>query len=132
MGLISLTRLDSSSDGCLSPDDVIAALRSDTCLVALTHASNVIGTVPPVAAIGAAIRRHNDHTVFLVDAAQTIGVEDIDVVGSHIDLLAFPGHKALLGYPGTGGLYVSPRINLMPWREGGTGGDSRHPVQPDE
>jgi cysteine desulfurase family protein len=131
-GLISLTRLDSASDGCLSPDDVAAALRSDTCLVALTHASNVIGTVQSVTAIGAAIRRHNDHTVFLVDAAQTIGVEDIDVVGSHIDLLAFPGHKALLGYPGTGGVYVSPRIDLLPWREGGTGGDSRHPVQPDE
>ena len=47
-------------------------------------------------------------------------------------MLAFPGHKALFGYPGTGGLYVGPRVELRPWREGGTGGDSKHPVQPDE
>lgn len=132
-GLISLTRLGSSSDGYLSPDDVAAALRADTCLVALTHASNVLGTVQPVTAISTTIReRSNGTTSFLVDAAQTIGVEPIDVVASRIDLLAFPGHKALFGYPGTGGLYVSPYVDLLPWREGGTGGDSKHPVQPDE
>lgn len=130
--LISLTRLDSSCDGYLSPDDVAAALRPDTCLVALTHASNVLGTVQPVEAIGAAIRERSDDAWFLVDAAQTIGVEPIDVAASHVDMLAFPGHKALFGYPGTGGLYVSPRVDLRPWREGGTGGDSKHPVQPDE
>ena len=56
----------------------------------------------------------------------------MDVLAAQIDLLAFPGHKALLGYPGTGGLYVSPRADLLPWREGGTGGDSKHPVQPEE
>lgn len=132
-GLISLTRLGSSSDGYLSPDDVAAALRPETCLVALTHASNVLGTVQPITAIGTTIReRSNGTTWFLVDAAQTIGVEPIDVVASRIDLLAFPGHKALFGYPGTGGLYVSPCVDLLPWREGGTGGDSKHPVQPDE
>ncbi len=132
-GVITLTRIGSSGDGYLAVDDVVAALRKETCLVALTHASNVLGTVQPVAEIGAAIRERTDgHAWFLVDAAQTIGVEPIDVAAAHIDLLAFPGHKALFGYPGTGGLYVAPRVALQPWREGGTGGDSKHPVQPDE
>ncbi len=76
--------------------------------------------------------RGDGRAVFLVDAAQTAGVEPIDVIASQIDLLAFPGHKALFGYPGTGGLYVAPHVELRPWREGGTGGDSKHPVQPDE
>jgi cysteine desulfurase/selenocysteine lyase len=132
-GAITLTRVGSSTDGYLSVDDVVAALRPETCLVALTHASNVLGTVQPIAAIGAAVRERTDGSAwFLVDAAQTIGVEPIDVEAAHVDLLAFPGHKALFGYPGTGGLYVSPRVTLLPWREGGTGGDSKHPVQPDE
>lgn len=132
-GDITLTRIGSSADGYVSVDDVTAALRADTCLVALTHASNVLGTVQPIADIAATVREQTDGRAwFLVDAAQTIGVEPIDVIASQIDMLAFPGHKALFGYPGTGGLYVAPRVDLRPWREGGTGGDSKHPVQPDE
>ena len=70
--------------------------------------------------------------LFLVDAAQTAGVMPIDVQATCIDLLAFPGHKSLLGPTGTGALYVGPRANLRPWREGGTGGDSSTPTQPKE
>jgi selenocysteine lyase/cysteine desulfurase len=54
----------------------------------------------------------------------------IDVQASHIDLLAVPGHKSLLGPTGTGALYVGPRAKLRPWREGGTGGDSASETQP--
>ena len=67
-----------------------------------------------------------------MDAAQTAGVIPIDVQTACIDLFAFPGHKSLLGPTGTGALYVGPRANLRPWREGGTGGDSSTPTQPKE
>src|SRR5262249_56668810 len=68
----------------------------------------------------------------LVDAAQTAGVVPIDVREMNIDLLAFPGHKSLLGPTGTGALYVGPRAKVGAWREGGTGGDSSSETQPRE
>ena len=107
-----------------------AALTPKTRLVAVTHASNVLGTVQPIAEIGKLVRARD--ALFLVDAAQTAGVIPIDVQAANIDLLAFPGHKSLLGPTGTGALYVGPRANLRPWREGGTGGDSSTPTQPKE
>src|SRR5207302_549448 len=69
---------------------------------------------------------------FLVDAAQTAGAVSIDVQAACIDLLAFPGHKSLLGPTGTGALYVGPRAKVGAWREGGTGGDSSSETQPRE
>ena len=132
-GHVTLTRVAQDGSGHVAPDDIRLAITAETCLVALTHASNVTGAVQPISAIGQVVRASSDgRAAFLVDAAQTIGVEPIDVIEANIDLLAFPGHKALFGYPGTGGLYVSPRVDVLPWREGGTGGDSKHPVQPDE
>lgn len=116
--------------GFIEPDAVAAAWRPNTRLVAVAHASNVLGTIQPIAEIGR-IARERD-ALFLVDAAQTIGVVDISVGRMHIDLLAFSGHKELLGPPGTGGLYVGPRAAPRPWREGGTGGDSVSPTHPQE
>lgn len=66
----------------------------------------------------------------LVDAAQSAGSLPINVTAMHIDLLAFPGHKGLLGPQGTGGLYVSERVSLRPLKEGGTGSESNSPLQP--
>lgn len=68
--------------------------------------------------------------VFMVDAAQTAGVYPIDVQASNIDLLAFSGHKGLLGPPGTGVLYVGDRVDLDSLREGGTGSHSELEEQP--
>src|SRR5207249_9922565 len=79
---------------------------------------------------GSIARAHD--IVLLVDAAQTAGVVPIDVQAMHIDLLAFPGHKSLLGPTGTGALYVGPRARVGAWREGGTGGDSASETQPRE
>jgi cysteine desulfurase family protein len=129
-GHISLTRLRADAGGTINPDDVRAALTRQTRLIALTHASNVLGTVQPIAAVGR-MAREND-LLFLVDAAQTAGVVPIDVQVMHIDLLAFPGHKSLLGPTGTGALYLGPRVKLRAWREGGTGGDSASETQPRE
>jgi cysteine desulfurase family protein len=129
-GRITLTRLRADSGGTIDLDAVRQALTKRTRLIALTHASNVLGTVQPVAEVGRIAREHD--ILFLVDAAQTAGVLPIDVQAMCIDLLAFPGHKGLLGPTGTGALYVGPRTKVQAWREGGTGGDSSSETQPRE
>jgi cysteine desulfurase family protein len=125
---ITLTRVPADAGGTIDPSAIEAAITPKTRLIALTHASNVLGTVQPIMAIGKIAREHD--LLFLVDAAQTAGVVPIDIQAMCIDLLAFPGHKSLLGPTGTGALYVGPRAQLRPWREGGTGGDSSSPTQP--
>lgn len=127
-GRISLTRIV-SHQGYLNPEEVIAAITPRTKLVAITHAANVLGTVQPIEPIAAAVRQAGAY--ILIDAAQSAGIVPIDLARTPIDMLAFPGHKALYGPTGTGALYVGPRVTLRPWREGGTGGDSSTPVQPD-
>src|SRR5262249_3125932 len=129
-GRIALTRLNSDAGGVVGPAPVRKAVTPHTRLIALTHASNVLGTIQPIAEVGK-IAREQD-LLFLVDAAQTAGVVPIDVQSSSIDLLAFPGHKSLLGPTGTGALYVGPRARVGAWREGGTGGDSSSETQPRE
>jgi cysteine desulfurase family protein len=129
-GRISVTRLSADGGGTIDPDQVRRALQSNTRLVVLTHASNVLGTVQPVTDVGFRVREGN--LLFLVDAAQTAGLVPLDVQAMNIDLLAFPGHKGLLGPTGTGALYVGPRAQLRAWREGGTGGDSTNQTQPRE
>jgi cysteine desulfurase / selenocysteine lyase len=129
-GVITLTRLEATSDHLIDPDEVRRALRPNTRLLALTHVSNVTGTIQPIGAIGRIAREHD--ALLLVDAAQSAGVVPIDMEGDAVDLLAFTGHKGLLGPTGTGGLAVGERAAVRPWREGGTGGDSTRPVQPEE
>jgi cysteine desulfurase / selenocysteine lyase len=129
-GRITLTRVHADRGGTVDPDDVRRAITPRTRLVALTHASNVLGTVQPVGEVGRIVRERD--LLFLVDAAQTAGVVPVDVRGMNIDLLAFPGHKSLLGPTGTGALYVGPRASVGAWREGGTGGDSSSETQPKE
>lgn len=129
-GRITLTRVAADRGGTVDPAAIGAAMTPKTRLVAVTHASNVLGTVQPIMEIGKIARARD--ALFLVDAAQTAGVIAIDVQAACIDLLAFPGHKSLLGPTGTGALYVRPGVELRPWREGGTGGDSSTPTQPTE
>jgi cysteine desulfurase/selenocysteine lyase len=127
-GTITHNRVPTDEGGTLDPDAVFAAVTPATRMIAITHASNVLGTIQPVAEIG---RRCKEKGILLlVDAAQTIGVVPIDVRAMHIDLMAFPGHKGLFGPTGTGGLYVAPGVPIRAWREGGTGGDSKSPTQP--
>jgi cysteine desulfurase/selenocysteine lyase len=129
-GRITLTRIQANGGGTIDPDAIGKALTPRTRLIALTHASNVLGTVQPVAEVGR-IARAKD-LLFLVDAAQTAGVIAIDIQAMQIDLLAFPGHKSLLGPTGSGALYVGARAVVNAWREGGTGGDSSSETQPRE
>ncbi len=129
-GSITLTRLQADGGGTINPDDILQAITPKTRLIAMTHASNVLGTIQPVREVGK-LARENE-LLFLVDAAQTAGVVPVDLAEMNIDLLAFPGHKCLLGPTGTGVLYVGPRVDLRAWREGGTGGDSSSETQPEQ
>jgi cysteine desulfurase/selenocysteine lyase len=131
-GWIRQTRVPvDSSSGLVDPDDIRKAIRPDTRLIAITHASNVTGTVQPVREIGRIAREHG--IPFVVDAAQSAGHVPIDVREDNIDLLAAPGHKALMGPLGTGFLYVRPGVEkiLRTIREGGTGSVSEQAVQPE-
>ncbi len=129
-GVITLTRVPATADHLIDPEGIARAFRPNTRLVALTQASNVTGTIQPASAIGRIVRERG--ALFLVDAAQSAGVVPIDCDRDGIDLLAFTGHKGLLGPTGTGGLLVGERALVHTWREGGTGGDSTRPVQPEE
>ena len=91
-------------DGTMDPQDVCACIRPETALIVVNHASNVCGTVLPIREIGALARERG--IPFLVDAAQTGGYWPIDMTADNIDLLAFAGHKGLLGPSGTGGLVI--------------------------
>lgn len=125
---VTVTRVPCEVDGTLDPEKLFAAMTSATRLVVLTQASNVTGTILPVEEIGPVIRSKG--CIFLVDAAQSAGVLPINVEEMCIDLLAFPGHKDLLGPPGTGGLIVGERVHLQPVRQGGTGTFSEREQQP--
>src|SRR5437870_7716301 len=89
-GHISLSRLRADGGGTIDPDDFRRAITARTRLVALTHASNVLGTIQPLPAVGRIARERG--WLFLVAAAQTAGGVPIDVQAPHVDLLAFPGH----------------------------------------
>ena len=99
---VEYTKVPSSPVHGTDPADVKAVLRANTALAVFSHVSNVCGTVNPIAEIGALCREHG--IPLLVDAAQSAGTFPIDVEQMNIDLLAFPGHKGLLGPQGTGGL----------------------------
>ncbi|MGQ9632326.1 MAG: aminotransferase class V-fold PLP-dependent enzyme [bacterium] len=126
---IEITAVSCSPEGHLDPEDVEEAIRPNTKLIVLLHASNVIGTILPIGDVGRIAERYG--IPFLVDSAQTAGVYPIDVEESHIDLLAFAGHKGLFGPPGTGGLYIREGIDLTPLKAGGTGSESALERQPD-
>lgn len=115
--------------GYIDPADVKAAIRSNTRLIVCNHASNVCGSVADIEAVGEIASQHG--ILFLVDIAQSGGVLPINVEKQHIDLLAFAGHKSLLGPQGTGGLYIKDGITLETILEGGTGSQSDSLFQPD-
>ncbi|MCI8438968.1 MAG: aminotransferase class V-fold PLP-dependent enzyme [Oscillospiraceae bacterium] len=118
---ISFTRVPCDGQGRLDPDALERCLRPNTRLLVMTHASNVCGTVLPIAQAGDFCRAHGLR--FFVDSAQTAGVLDLDMEAMHIDALAFTGHKGLLGPQGTGGFLLAEGLaaELEPLLSGGTG-----------
>ncbi|MGB3903976.1 MAG: aminotransferase class V-fold PLP-dependent enzyme [Anaerolineae bacterium] len=131
-GVIELDVMQCSSEGFLDPSDLEAAIGPDSRMIVLNHASNVVGSLLPVAEAGAIARNHD--VLLLVDAAQTAGAYPLDMKAMQIDLLAFTGHKALFGPQGTGGLCLGERVavdDLRPLKRGGTGSGSDQEEQPD-
>jgi cysteine desulfurase family protein len=116
--------------GLVDPDAIRRAVRPDTKLIAITHVSNVTGTVQPIAEIARIARECA--VPLVVDAAQSAGHLPIDLQADGIDLLAAPGHKGLLGPLGTGFLYIRPGLEKMlgTVMEGGTGSVSDEDRQP--
>jgi cysteine desulfurase / selenocysteine lyase len=123
-----------SASGRVDPDDVARALRrgGGASLAVINHASNVNGVVQPLGAIAEACRVAG--VPLLVDAAQSLGVVEVDLARDGVALLAFSGHKSLYGPTGTGGLVLGPDLDhrrLRPLVQGGTGSRSSRPLQPD-
>ena len=125
---IEATFVAADEQGRLNVKEVEAAITSKTKLIAASHSSNLLGAIAPIAELGETARRRG--VKLLVDAAQSAGTLSIDVEAMGIDLLAFPGHKGLLGPQGTGGLYIHPDLELEPLMHGGTGSKSEAPEQP--
>lgn len=128
---ITVTRVSCGQDGVVSPDDIKAALRPNTKLVAISHVSNVTGAIQPIREIGK-LTREGD-VLLLADAAQSVGHVPLSVADMHIDLLASSGHKGLLGPLGSGFLYVRTGIEdrISSFRQGGTGTQSDEDQQPE-
>ncbi len=131
---VEITVVGCAPDGTLDPDDVLAALRPNTALIVLNHASNVVGTILPIREVAARVGATGRSPLLVVDAAQTAGAIPIDIQADGIDLLAFTGHKSLYGPMGTGGLVIGERVDLErlePLKRGGTGSRSEYEEQPD-
>ena len=129
---VEVTVVSCSPEGFLDPADVRKAIQPNTTMIALNHASNVVGTLLPVADVGRIARQHD--LLLLVDTAQTGGAYPIDMQTDGIDLLGFTGHKSLYGPMGTGGLIIGDRVDLArlePLVRGGTGSRSEQEEQPD-
>lgn len=125
---VEVTKVPCAKDGTIKMQDLESAIKSNTAAIIITHASNVTGTLMPIVEVGQLAKRKGLR--FIVDAAQTAGVFDLDVSFMNIHLLAFPGHKSLYGPTGTGGLYIAEGVELTPLKEGGTGSKSEIPGQP--
>lgn len=125
---IDYSLVPAASSGRMNPYDFEAALKPETRLVCLTHASNVTGGLSPIAEVGAICAKKG--VAFLVDAAQTGGCVPIDAQAAKVSFLCFTGHKGLMAPTGTGGLIVAPGLDLDSFIEGGTGSNSDKEEQP--
>jgi cysteine desulfurase family protein len=126
-GKVDFTVVSCYDQGRLAPENIQKALRPETRLVVVNHASNVTGTILPIEAVG----EIKGNAFFLIDTAQSAGVIPIDMQKAKVDFLAFTGHKSLLGPTGIGGLCLSKDIRLNPLKRGGTGSRSESWVHPD-
>jgi len=107
------------NQGFVHPDDFRKKFKKNTKMVVVNHASNVIGTVQPIREIGKHCRESG--IIFVIDASQSAGKIPVNIEESFVDVVAFTGHKSLLGPTGIGGLYVREGIDIRHTRAGGTG-----------
>ncbi|MDR0396528.1 MAG: aminotransferase class V-fold PLP-dependent enzyme [Oscillospiraceae bacterium] len=129
-GMITWTMLTPGGCGVVTAEQVKGAITSKTRLVVVNQASNVVGLAQPVEDIAKVTRRAG--VTLLVDAAQSLGVLPVSPEKAGVDMVAFPGHKGLLGPFGTGALWIREGVKVRPLKEGGTGSSSESMLQPDE
>ena len=125
-GCVRCSLVPFSPQGFIDPDDIARAIRPETRLVVVNQASNVLGTVQPMADVGAICAERG--VALLVDASQSAGQVPVDMAALQASALAFTGHKSLYGPTGTGGLILQPDFEVRSTRFGGTGIESRSPV----
>ncbi|MGI6488313.1 MAG: aminotransferase class V-fold PLP-dependent enzyme [Syntrophomonadaceae bacterium] len=120
--------VQADGQGIVKPQDIRRAIQENTRLIAVTHGSNLTGSIQPVEEIGAICSEAGVY--YLVDAAQTAGILPLDIKKMGADMVALPGHKGLYGPTGTGVLYLRKGLILNPLKVGGTGGQSETLHQP--
>jgi cysteine desulfurase family protein len=125
---VEVTLLEVDMEGYINIEELEKKIRPNTKGIVINHGSNVLGTIQNIHSIGQLSKKYD--LVFILDASQSAGNISIDVIKDNIDILAFPGHKGLLGPQGTGGLYINEAINLNEYTEGGTGSNSISMEQP--
>lgn len=123
-----VTEIGADEEGFLDLEELEKSITEKTKLVAITHASNGLGTVQDLEKISKICMKNG--AALLLDASQTLGKFPIDLEKNPVDFLVAPGHKSLFGPTGTGVLYVGEDVDLKPIRTGGTGSFSEDPLQP--
>jgi cysteine desulfurase family protein len=128
---VEFDRVPCNSDGTMNSEDVKKYIKHNTKLVAMTHASNVCGTILPIEEVGYICKEKNID--FILDAAQSAGVLEVDFKKLNLSALTFTGHKSLLGPQGIGGFIISENLakKVSSFHEGGTGSLSESEIQPD-
>lgn len=127
---IEITIVRGDEFGELDLADIRNSIQKNTKMIICTLSSNVNGIINPIQEIGQIAREHG--ILFLLDGSQGAGSIPIDVLDMNVDMLAFPGHKGLLGPQGTGGLYVKDGLKISSLLYGGTGSHSENPYQPED
>ncbi|HZH94211.1 MAG TPA: aminotransferase class V-fold PLP-dependent enzyme [Tissierellaceae bacterium] len=128
---VTFSRVQCNQVGELNPEDILGQIKSSTRAIVMTHASNVCGTILDLEEVGKICRENG--LIFIVDAAQTAGFMDVDYNGLNADVIAFTGHKSLLGPQGMGGFAIGEDLarDIDTFMEGGTGSLSDKEIQPE-
>jgi cysteine desulfurase / selenocysteine lyase len=125
---VKVTYISSDHNGHITKQQLLKAILPETKMIVATHGSNLTGAILPIEMMGSVCNEKG--ITFLVDASQTAGVLPIHMGDMNIDMLAFPGHKGLLGPQGTGALIIKKSVELTPIFYGGTGSHSEEKNQP--
>lgn len=129
-GGVAVTHVARDAQGYVDPEDIRGAITPKTRMIVVNHASNVLGSVQDLEAIGRISREAG--TLFVIDTCQSAGVLPIHMDAWGIDVVTFTGHKSLFGPMGIGGMIVREDLDVRPSRVGGTGVDSIDPYQPEK
>ena len=115
---IDVTYVGVDENAMVNPDDVVAAIREDTALVAIMYANNEVGTIEPIKEITKRVKEVNSKIIVFTDAVQAVGHVPINAHELGVDMLAFSGHK-FRAPKGVGGLYVKSGVVCKSLVEGG-------------